>query len=108
MYQVCLNTALTYAKNESRKKNWQPLDESHELMAESQNYDENTTLIYKAINQLSAVNKAIKLLYRDDLSYDEIADIIGMTRSNISVQLTRIRKELELIIQKHNKLNEQA
>jgi RNA polymerase sigma-70 factor (ECF subfamily) len=54
--------------------------------------------LFDAISTLSSLNKAIMLLYLDDLSYDEIADITGLTKSNVSVKLVRIKRELEQLL----------
>ena len=96
MYRVCLNTALTYRRNSSRRKT-ESLSVFHENIPDlsSGNKEEAITLMYDAIGTLSPVNKAIVLLYLEDMSYDEIASITGLTKSNVSVRLVRIRKELE-------------
>jgi RNA polymerase sigma-70 factor (ECF subfamily) len=52
-------------------------------------------MLYEAISQLSDFNKAIILLYLEDMSYEEIADVTCLSKSNVSVRLVRIKKELE-------------
>ncbi|MEJ7780608.1 MAG: hypothetical protein WKF68_13580 [Daejeonella sp.] len=42
------------------------------------------------------------MLYLDDKSYDEISEIIGITRTNTGVKINRIKNKLELIIKKDN------
>jgi RNA polymerase sigma factor (sigma-70 family) len=101
MYSVCLNTALTY-----QRKTKSELNESLSLRhldipdQNNQHQEENVTMLFRAIATLSPVNKAIVLLYLDDLSYDEIATITGFTKSNVSVRLVRIKKELEIQLKK--------
>lgn len=99
MYRVCLNTALTYRRNSSRRKT-ESLSVFHENIPDqpSGNEEEAISLMYDAISTLSPVNKAIVLLYLEDMSYDEIASITGLTKSNVSVRLVRIRKELETVL----------
>jgi RNA polymerase sigma-70 factor (ECF subfamily) len=58
-------------------------------------YAEEVELMYKAINRLSKIDKAIILLFLEDCSYEEMADIMGMSVSNIGVRLNRIRKRLK-------------
>ena len=96
MYSVCLNTALTYRRKNKREKN-ESLSLAHHQIPDQvfENQEEAITLLYKAIASLSGVNKAIVLLYLEDLSYDEIASVVGLARSNVSVRLVRIKKELE-------------
>lgn len=98
MYQVCLNTALTYRKRNPARN--EPLNESHLNVAGSDaRSDEDINQLFKAIGTLTPVNKAIILLYLDDMSYEEIATITGLTKSNVSVKLVRIKKELESKLQ---------
>lgn len=97
MYSVCLNTALTY-KRKTVKHKVERLSESHHQIAEQHTgtNHEDIRLLYDAIATLSSLNKAIILLYLENMSYDEIASITGLTKSNVSVKLVRIKKELEL------------
>lgn len=101
MYRVCLNTALTALRKNKHTK--ESVSLSHYQIADETDSqpDENMLLLYKAIEKLSPVNKAIILLYLEDLSYEEIADITGLTRSNVSVRLVRIKKELEQQLKKN-------
>jgi RNA polymerase sigma factor (sigma-70 family) len=60
-----------------------------------QDQEEQSSQLRRAIGLLSSVNKAIILLYLEGHSYDEISEITGLTKSNVSVRLVRIKKELE-------------
>jgi RNA polymerase sigma-70 factor (ECF subfamily) len=51
--------------------------------------------LYRAISTLTPLNKAIILLYLEDLSYEDISAVTGLSRSNVGVRLVRIKKELE-------------
>ena len=96
MYRVCLNTAITFRKKGSRHAHVSISEDHHAIPDESASGKvDNMQQIYHAIESLSAVNKAIVLCYLEDLSYDEIAEITGLTKSNVSVRLVRIKKELE-------------
>jgi len=99
MYSVCLNTALTY-KRKNKKQKTESLSLVHDQIPESSstNKEEAINFLFDAISMLSPLNKAIMLLYLDDLSYDEIADITGLTKSNVSVKLVRIKRELEQLL----------
>jgi len=94
MYRVCLNTAMTFRKNATRHKARSIPLENHDVPETVKNIDAVEEL-YAAIATLERLNKAIILLYLDDLSYEEIASVTGLTKSNVSVRLVRIKKELE-------------
>lgn len=62
---------------------------------DKQSDNERTAVLYAAINMLTATDKAITLLYLEDNSYEEIAEITGLTKTNVSVRLVRIKKQLK-------------
>lgn len=107
MYSVCLNTALTYRRKDIKQK-YEPLTTSHDELADppASNKDEEISILFAAIGTLNSVNKAIILLYLEDLSYEEIADITGLSKSNVGVRLVRIKKDLETEMRKRIKYNE--
>ena len=96
MYSVCLNTALANQRT-SRKWQHEPLVARHEQISDAPPDDRQETIrwLFDAIALLSPLNKAIVLLYLDDLSYEDIATITGLSKANVSVRLVRIKKELE-------------
>jgi RNA polymerase sigma factor (sigma-70 family) len=97
MYKVCLNTAMTFRKNATRHKARSvPLEDLD--VAETIKSIDAVEELYAAIATLERLNKAIILLYLDDLTYEEIASVTGLTKSNVSVRLVRIKKELENIL----------
>ncbi len=107
MYSVCLNTALTYRRKDIKQK-YEPLTTSHDQLADppASSKDEEISMLFTAIATLSSLNKAIILLYLEDMSYEEIADITGLSKSNVGVRLVRIKKDLETEMRKRIKYNE--
>ena len=95
MYRVCLNTALTYVRK--GKTRGELLTQAHDQIAEEVPTERNERMeqLIAAIGLLSPVNKAIIMLYLEEMSYEEIASITGLTKSNVSVKIMRIKKELE-------------
>ena len=100
MYRVALNTAITMAK----KPNLVSVsDEISALPYEMENtldYAEDVKILYKAIAQLSRVEKGIILLWLEEKSYEEIAETMGISVKNVSVKLVRIKAKLSEIINK--------
>jgi len=101
MYKVCLNTALTWKRDNKRKKT-ESLSLTYYHIPDDvpENKDEAINLLLDAITKLSPLNKAIILLYLENMSYEEIALVTGLSRTNVSVQLVRIKKELETELKK--------
>lgn len=107
MYRVCLNTAMTFLKK-SKSSRYEPLEKNTELEVEKSSLtfpaeSDKTVLLNRAIKKLTDINKAILLLYFEEVSYEDIAQIIGFSKSNISVRLVRIKKELEKELVKYKK-----
>ncbi|GAB3549639.1 RNA polymerase sigma factor [Spirosoma fluminis] len=96
MYRVCLNTALADRRT-ARNRQHEPLAARHEQVPDPPPDDQQEAIqwLFDAIATLSPLNKAIMLLYLDDLSYEEIASITGLSKVNVSVRLVRTKKELE-------------
>jgi RNA polymerase sigma-70 factor (ECF subfamily) len=102
VYRICVNTSIDYLRTRTIKKSgkfvrlddWEISDASvnpeNQLLV-----SEETTLMYNCINQLTFVDKTLISLYLEDLSYREIADIVGITPQNISVKIHRIKKYLK-------------
>ena len=60
--------------------------------------DENLNILYDGIKQLSEVDRGVILLYLDEKSYQEIADILGTNKNNIGVRIKRIKERLKKIL----------
>jgi len=103
LYRVALNVAIS----DLRKKKARP--EPDRLNEQLLNFkddtpqafqDENVQLLYKAIEQLSQVEKALVMLYLEENSYDEIAEIMGITANNARVKMHRLQEKLRKIMSK--------
>ena len=102
MYRVCLNTALTHFSKRKRLTT-ERLSPHHQNISDTTlNADDDFENLFAAIARLSKLNRAIVLLYLEDMSYEEIATVTGLSHSNVSVRLVRIRKELENIVKTQN------
>jgi RNA polymerase sigma factor (sigma-70 family) len=101
MYSVCLNTALTYRRKSARNLATTMALEHEQIPEQPILRDEEAISdLYKAIDTLTPINKAIIMLYLEELSYDEIAHITGLSKSNVSVRLVRTKRELQKLMQK--------
>jgi RNA polymerase sigma-70 factor (ECF subfamily) len=50
--------------------------------------------LYKAINHLTEIEKAIVMLYLEDKSYEEMEEILGINQNNLRVKMNRIKEKL--------------
>jgi len=101
MYRIGLNTAITLYRKSKRSIVTQDFD-SVLYRIESTNYDdteeEQLKLMYKAIQQLNDIDKALIFLYLEDVNYKEIAETMGITEVNARVRMNRIKTRLKTIL----------
>jgi len=98
MYRVALNVAISFYRQEKKFKSHDSISE--ELIVFEENPDEkkevenNLNLLQGFINELKEIDKAIILLYLDDKSHREIAEITGFTETNVATKINRIKEKL--------------
>jgi RNA polymerase sigma-70 factor (ECF subfamily) len=101
MYRVGLNTAITLYRKSKRQIRTNDISD-FEYKLESEEYDgeieEQMKLLYKAIHQLSDIEKGLILLYLEDKPYKEIAELMGITEVNARVKVNRIKTKLKTIL----------
>ncbi len=96
IYRIALNTCITGMRKEIRRpKNIVPAATLAESLPEPENMEENIREMYRLINQLKTLEKAVVLLYLEEKSYQEIAEITGLTVSNVAVKLNRSKEKLK-------------
>jgi RNA polymerase sigma-70 factor (ECF subfamily) len=85
-----------------KKNNYQHFASDYlpvELAEESKPFnDESLSQLYDAIRQLSELDRGVILLYLEEKSYQEIADIIGSNPNNIGVRIKRIKERLKKLL----------
>ncbi len=102
IYRVTLNTCISFVRKRNRRLSTTPLLEDIEIADDDSIDAKNTAKLYQLINCLNKYEKALVLLWLENLSYVEIADIMGLTVSNVSVKLTRIKEKLKSISNQTN------
>lgn len=97
MYRVALNVAISHARQFAREKPLEPLDAVHlELPGDTDvsQPDERLAALYAFIGQLDPLNRALILLYLEDRSHAEIAQVLGISESNVATKINRIKHKL--------------
>lgn len=82
-------------KPEHRSSNHLPTLTNEEI---NENTDESLKQLYIAIRKLSEVDKGVILLYLEEKSYKEIAEITGTNPNNIGVRIKRIKERLKKLL----------
>lgn len=98
MYRIALNTAITYYRKgvKESKHSSEFLPHYENILINEAPFEEDPNLIFlnQFIHELKEIDKALILLYLDELSHKEMANIIGISPTNVGTKLTRIKKIL--------------
>jgi RNA polymerase sigma-70 factor (ECF subfamily) len=104
LYRVALNTALAWKRTEKKRRHRQGLLSISDVTApsdssaEAQRNDRLVDQLYAAIRALPPAKRALVVLYLDGFTYREIADVVGISESNVGVSLNRIKKDLAVAV----------
>jgi RNA polymerase sigma-70 factor (ECF subfamily) len=98
LYRISLNVAISfYRKSSTRSKKYTELTEQLiETPVEDKSENERQLyLLEQFISQLKEIDKALMILYLEDKSHTEIAEILGMSVSNVGTKIGRIKVKLK-------------
>ncbi|KQC01841.1 RNA polymerase sigma factor [Pedobacter sp. Hv1] len=103
MYRVALNTAIVFFKKENKKIDKTTLTEHIDIadVNESDDKEEKLAYLYKAVQELNSIEKALIFLFLEDQSHKEIAQNLGISEINARVKLNRTKEKLQSIIKKN-------
>ena len=99
MYRIALNEAISHVRGSShRLRHSVPLDQDlHDLPdphGSDHETDQQVRALHRFIVQLDKLNRALLLLYLEDHSYREIADILGITETNVATKISRLKQRI--------------
>jgi len=104
MYRVAMNVAILHLKQRKRKVQAVPIDLGALNFAETgfDGNEEKLQVLRKLMNDLNLFDKGILMLYLEDKSHTEIAEIIGISKSNVGTKLSRIKEKLRQQVNNQN------
>ena len=94
IYRICLNVCVSLERKKRRHKTI-PLTMDINPYEEDNQNSRQMEMLRHRINQLPPIDRAIVLLWLENMSYDEIGAIVGISAKNVSVRLVRIREKLK-------------
>jgi len=95
IYRVALNTCISIDRKKKRRSSEVRLTMDINLFKDSDEDTKQVDMLHKRISKLQPFDRAIVLLWLENLSYEEIGQIVGITTKNVSVRLFRIREQLK-------------
>ena len=94
VYRVSLNTCISAARKKKRNETL-PLTMDIDLFDENDADNRQVDLLHSRISRLQPFDRAIVLLWLENLNYEEIGQIVGISTKNVSVRLVRIKEQLK-------------
>ena len=97
MYRIALNVAISFYRKENRSGQTVPITAVFRDIEDSHSHEteENMTLLQQFINELKEIDKALMILYLEEKNHREIAEILGITETNVATKLSRIKDKLK-------------
>jgi RNA polymerase sigma factor (sigma-70 family) len=97
LYRVALNVAISFYRGETRRAKHVLSGDEHllDVADATQSAPEEVLVLYQFIEQLDALNKALILLYLDGYAYREIADVLGITETNVATKISRLKNTMK-------------
>lgn len=95
IYRVSLNTCISSERKKSHMTKRVPLTMDVNLFSDSDDDTKQVQMLKNRINKLGPFDRAIVLLWLENLSYDEIGAIVGISAKSVSVRLVRIKDQLK-------------
>ena len=99
MYRIALNVAISFYRKTKTGQQMISLAEDHGESEDKENesavLEKNICMLEQFISELNELDKALMILYLDEKSYREIADILGITETNVATKISRIKEKLK-------------
>jgi RNA polymerase sigma-70 factor (ECF subfamily) len=95
IYRVALNTCISQDRKKKRRSSEVHMTMDINLFEDNDEETRQVDMLHKRISRLQPFDRAIVLLWLENLPYEEIGQIVGITTKNVSVRLHRIREQLK-------------
>ena len=99
MYRIALNVAISFYRKETRTSKTISFPETIPDMEDkndgSHHTEENISLLQQFIYELKELDKALMILYLEEKNHKEIAEILGITETNVATKIGRIKDRLK-------------
>lgn len=98
MYRIALNVAISFYRKE-KKTTHTILMGDHFIEIADETLEEgletNLTALQQFINELKELDRALMILYLEEKSHKEIAEIMGISTTNVATKIGRIKEQLK-------------
>ena len=95
IWRVSLNTCSNQERKKKRRIQTVPLSIDIDLYNDEDAGSRQIQMLYDRINRLDVFDRAIILLWLENMTYQDIADVVGISVSNVTTRLFRIKEQLK-------------
>lgn len=99
IYRITVNTCLQFLRSEKHKTHVALGTVEQAQVAEIAGTDKEHKELYRAIGKLGEVERLIIMMVLDELGYEEIAEVMGLSPGNLRVKIHRIKQQLKKLLQ---------
>ena len=96
VYRIAMNTCITFLRRSNTRLQTIPMTaDVASLVADEEGRTGQLQELYRLINKLGKLERALILLWLEERSYQEMADILGISKANVAVKLLRTKEKLK-------------
>lgn len=100
VYRVTLNTCVSFTRREKRHRGHSEISEIQAIADDGDDRSAMWSEMHRRISKLSTRDRAVILLWLEDFTYDDIADVMGSNRNTVAAQIHRIKQKLTKDLEK--------
>lgn len=100
VYRIAINTAISGLRRRTRQPVHVSLGAAADLRWPAAGADPRTEQLYRAIQALGEVERALIMCYLDDLSYRQMSEVLGISESNVGARLSRTKAKLQHLVRR--------
>lgn len=98
MYRIALNVAISHVRGRTRGMQPESWDEDHHDLTDPRAHDhegrQQVDRLYRFIQAQPPLDRALLLLYLEDHSYRDMADVLGLSETNVATKIGRLKQRL--------------
>jgi RNA polymerase sigma factor (sigma-70 family) len=98
IYRIALNVAISFYRRGKKHVHSALTESAIDIADESEHPQEtenNISLLHQFIDELDELHKALMILYLDNNSYKDIAEVLGISETNVATKISRIKQKLK-------------
>ena len=95
IYRVAMNTCISADRKKRRQGNKVPLSMNINLYDDEDHETKQVRQLHEPIQRLDLIDRALVMMWLEGMSYEEIADVVGISVKNVGVKLVRIKEKLK-------------